>query len=194
MLSVKMKKRKCRRDSLNCGIHYGVHKLLHAEQFLRDDTKVHTPIRAMVITYIQPTDEVLEPPIKKDQSDISHKYVVFNNKLFQHVGNKADGLCLFYGVISFLKDQNISLGNYFLSVSVRNIRDKETFLDSGIVASLLDYLSKLNEADFGELIQFADFYGEKVDIDTLPPEYHQDINKIVENFSDEEKSLNPSTG
>ncbi len=46
---------------------------------------------------------------------------------------------------------------------------------------------------FGELIQFADFPGEKVDIDTLPPEYHEDINKIVENFSDEEikiESLN----
>ena len=29
---------------------------------------------------------------------------------------------------------------------------------SGIFASLLDYLSKLNEADFGELIQYADFF------------------------------------
>jgi hypothetical protein len=58
---------------------------------------------------------------------------------------------------------------------------------------LLDYLSKLNEADFDELIQYADFSGEKVDIDTLPPEYHEDINKIVENFSDEDikvESLN----
>ncbi len=91
MLSVKMKKRKCRCDSLNCRIHCGVHKLTHAEQFLPDDTKVHTPIQAMVITYIQPTDEVLEPPIKKDDSDISHKYVVYNNKLFQLVDNKADG-------------------------------------------------------------------------------------------------------
>jgi len=62
----KNEKRKCRCDSLNCGIHCGVHKLTHAEQFLPDDTKVHTPIRAMVITYIQPTDEVLEPPIEKD--------------------------------------------------------------------------------------------------------------------------------
>ena len=147
----------------------------------------------MVITYIQPTDEVLEPPIEKEQSDISHKYVVYNNKLFQLVDNQADGLCLFYGVISFLKDQNISLGNDSLSVSVCNIRDKETFLESGIVASLLNYLSKLNEADFGELIQYADFSGEKVDIDTLPPEYHEDIKKIVKNFSDEEikvQSLN----
>ncbi len=118
----------------------------------------------MVITYIQPTDEVLEPPIEKDQSDVSHKYVIYNNKifkylfiynnkLFQLVDNKANGLCLFYGVRSFLNDQNISLGNDSLSVSVRNIRDKETFLESGIVASLLDYLSTLNETDFGELIQ-----------------------------------------
>ena len=182
----KNEKRKCQQNSLNCGIHCGVHKLMQAEQFLRDDTKVHTSIQAMVIMYIQPTDQVLEPPIEKDQSDISHKYVVFNNKLFQLVDNKADGLCLFYGVISFLKDQNISLGNDSLSVSVRNIRDKETFLESGIVASLLDYLSKLNEADFGELIQYADSSGEKVDIDTLSPEYHEDINKIVKNFSDEE--------
>ena len=97
---------------------------MHAEQFLPDDTKVHTPIRVMVITYIQPTDEVLEPPIEKDQSDVSHKYVVYNNKLFQLVDNKANGLCLFYGVRSFLNDQNISLGNDSLSVSVRNIRDK----------------------------------------------------------------------
>ena len=36
---------------------------------------------------------------------------------------------------------------------------------------------------FGELIQFADFPGEKVDIDTLPPEYHEDINKIVSKTS-----------
>ena len=112
----------------------------------------------MVITYIQPTDEVLEPPIEKNQSNVSKKYVIYNNKLFQLVDNQADGLCLFYGVISFLKDQNISLGNDSLLVSVRNIRDKETFLESGIVASLLDYLSKLNEADFGELIQYADFF------------------------------------
>ncbi len=55
----------CRHNSLNCGIHCDIHKLTHAEQFLPDDTKVHTPIRAMVITYIQPTDEVLEPPIEK---------------------------------------------------------------------------------------------------------------------------------
>ncbi len=68
---------------------------MHAEQFLSDDTKVHTSIRAIVITYIQPTDEVLEPPIEKDDSDISKKYVVYNNKLFQLVDNKADGLCLF---------------------------------------------------------------------------------------------------
>ena len=130
---------------------------MQAEQFLCNDTKVHTSIQAVVITYIQPTDQVLELPIEKDQSDISHKYVVFNNKLYQLVDNKADGLCLFYGVKSFLKDQNISLGNDSLSVYVHNIRDKETFLESGIVASLLNYLSKLNEADFGELIQYADF-------------------------------------
>ncbi len=139
MLSVKMKK-KCRRNSPNCGIHCVVHKLTHAEQFLPDDTKVHTPIRAMVITYIQPIDEVLESPIEKDQSDVSKKYVIYNNKLFQLVEDKADGLCLFYGVISFLNNQNISLGNDSLSVSVRNIRDKETFLESGIITSLLDYL------------------------------------------------------
>ncbi len=41
----------CRRNSLNCEIHCDVHKLTHTEQFLPDDTKVHTPIRAMVITY-----------------------------------------------------------------------------------------------------------------------------------------------
>jgi hypothetical protein len=141
----------------------------------------------MVITYIQPTDEVLEPPNEKDDSDVSNKYVVYNNKLFQLVDNKADGLCLFYGVRSFLKDQNINLGNDSLLVSLRKIRDKETFLKSGIVASLLVYLSTLmDETDFGELIQFADFSGEKVDIDMLPPEYHEDINKIVDNNSDEE--------
>jgi hypothetical protein len=44
------------------------------------------------------------------------------------------------------EDQNIKLGNDSLLVPVRNIRDKETFLESGIIASLLDYLSKLNEA------------------------------------------------
>ena len=93
----------------------------------------------MVITYIQPTNEVLEPPIKKDHSNVSKKYVVYNNKLFQLVDNQADGLCLFYGVISFLKDQNISLGNYSLPVSVRNIRDKETFLESGIVTFIFPH-------------------------------------------------------
>jgi hypothetical protein len=185
----KNEKRKCQQNSLNCGIHFGVHKSTHAEQFLPDDTKVHTPIQAMVITYIQPTNEVLEPPIEKDHSNVSKKNVVYNNKLFQLVDNQADGLCLFY----FLKDQNIRLGNDSLSVSLHKIRDKKTFLESGIVASLLDYLSKLNETDFGELIQYADFSCEKVDIDMLPPEYHEDIKKIVENFLDEEikvESLN----
>ncbi len=38
----KKEKRKCQRDFLNCGIHCDVHKLTHAEQFLPDDTKVHT--------------------------------------------------------------------------------------------------------------------------------------------------------
>ncbi len=127
------------------------------------------------MTYIQSTNEVLEPPIEKDHSNISKKYVVYNNMLIQLVDNRADGLCLFYGVISFLKDQNISLVNYSLSVSLRKIQDKETFLESDIVASLLDYLSTLNETDIGELIQYADFSGEKVDIDMFPPEYHQDI-------------------
>ncbi len=85
------------------------------------------------------------------------------------------------------------MGNDSLSVSLRKIRDKETFLKSVIVTSLLDYLSTLNETDFGELIQFADFSGEKVDNDMLPPEYHEDINKIVNNFLEEEikvQSLN----
>ncbi len=86
----KNEKRKCRCDSLNCGIHCGVHKLMHSEQFLRDDTMVHTPIQAMVITYIQPTDEVLEPPIEKNQSNVSKKYVVYNNKLFQLVVLRCD--------------------------------------------------------------------------------------------------------
>ncbi len=97
---------------------------MHAEQFLPDDTKVHTTIRAMVITYIQSTNEVLEPPIEKDHSNVSKKYVVYNNKLFQLVDNQADGLCLFYGVIYFLKDQNISLGNDSLLVSLRKSRIK----------------------------------------------------------------------
>ncbi len=129
----------------------------------------------MVIMYIHLTDEVLEPPIEKDHSNVSKKYVVYNNKLFQLVDNQANGLCLFYGVISFLNDQNISLGNDSFSLSVGKIRDKKTFLESGIVASLLDYLSTLNETDFGELIQYADFSGEKVDIDMLLPEYHEAI-------------------
>ncbi len=90
----------------------------------------------MVITYIQPTDKVLEPPIENDHSNFSKKYVVYNNKLFQLVDNKADGLCLFYGVRSFLNNQNISLGNDSFLLSVRNIRDKETFLESGIVPLL----------------------------------------------------------
>ncbi len=34
----KKEKRKCWCDSLNCGIHCGVHKLTHAEQFLPDVT------------------------------------------------------------------------------------------------------------------------------------------------------------
>ncbi len=106
----------------------------------------------MVITYIQPTNEGLEPPIEKDHSNVSKKYVLYNNKLFQLVDNQVDGLCLFYGVRSFLKDQNISLGKDSWSVSLPKIRDKKTFLESGIVASLLDYLSTLNETDFGELI------------------------------------------
>ncbi len=108
---------------------------------------------------------------------MSPKNLSYNNKLFQLVDNQANGLCLFYGVISFLKDQNISLGNGSLSVSLHKIRDKKTFLESGIVASLLDYFFTLNETDFGELIQYADFSGEKVDIDMLPPEYHEDIKK-----------------
>ncbi len=74
--------------------------------------------------YIQPINEVLEPPIVKDHSNVSKKYVVYNNKLFQLVDNQANGLCLFYGVISVLKDQNISLGNDSLSVSLRKIWDK----------------------------------------------------------------------
>jgi hypothetical protein len=119
----KKEKRKCRLDSLNCGIHCDVHKLMHAEQCLPDDTKVHTTIQAMVIMYIQPTNEVLESPIEKDHSNVSKKYDVYNNKLFQLVDNQANGLCLFYGVRSFLKDQNISLGNDSLSVSLRKIRD-----------------------------------------------------------------------
>ncbi len=74
----------------------------------------------MVITYIQPTDEFLDSPIENNQSNVFKKYVVYNNKLFQLVDNQTDGLCLFYGVISFLKDQNISLGNDSLPVSVHN--------------------------------------------------------------------------
>ncbi len=136
----------------------------------------------------------MEPPIEKDHSNVSKKYVVYNNKLFQLVDNKADGLCLFYGVRPFLNNQNISLGNDFLLVSLCNIRDKKIFPESGIVASLLAYLSTLNETDFGDFIQYADFSGEKVDIDMLPPEYHQDINNIVENFLDGEIKFNPSTG
>ncbi len=86
-----------------------------------------------------------------------------------------------------MNDQNTSLGNDSLSVSLRNIWDKKTFLESGIVASLLAYLSTLNETDFGELIQYADFSYEKVDIDMLPPEYHQDNIIILSKTSRMEK-------
>ncbi len=136
----KNEKTKCRSNATDCGIHCFVHKLTHAEKFLPDATMVHASIRALVITYIQPTDEVLDPPIDKDYSDASNKYVVFDKKLFQLVDNEANGLCLFYSVSSFLMDQNITLGNDSLRVSLRNIRNKKTFLESGIVASLLDYL------------------------------------------------------
>ncbi len=101
--------------------------------------------------------------LKKIIQTSPKKYVVYNNKLFQLVNNKTNGLRLFYSVRSFLNDQNISLGNDSFLLSVRNIRDKETFLESGILTSLLDYLSTLNETDFGELIQYADSSGEKVE-------------------------------
>ncbi len=62
--------------------------------------------------YILPGNVELQPPQEKqeehdeetDDEETDSRLVLYDEKLFKHVDNVGDGLCLFYSVSLFLKE------------------------------------------------------------------------------------------
>jgi hypothetical protein len=64
-------------------------------------------IQVVVILYIIPDQEDLEPPIyNEDPGTVHGKYILYNDKLFQLHDNAGDGLCLLDSVSLFFRDVN----------------------------------------------------------------------------------------
>ncbi len=98
--------KKCRHNSVNCALHCYRH-ILNANNSLQLQG-----FQALVISYILPGNEELQPPQEKQEErdeetedeEIDLRLVVYDEKLFKLVNNVGDGLCLFYSVSSFFKE------------------------------------------------------------------------------------------
>ena len=60
--------------------------------------------QALVISFILPDTEDLNPPQEEQSEQHDSRYILFKDKMFKLVDNLGNGLCLFYSVSSFLRD------------------------------------------------------------------------------------------
>jgi hypothetical protein len=64
-------------------------------------------VQGVIILYITPEQEDLEPPINvEDPGTVHGKYIMYNDKLFELHDSVGDGLCLLDSVSLFFCDVN----------------------------------------------------------------------------------------
>jgi hypothetical protein len=99
----------------------------------------------MVISYIKPTDEALQPPAGEIGPETDKTLLIkFDNKYFLPIQCEGRGLCLFLSVSIYhaLNDYDLKefgLKSYF--------SDSDSFQTSGIAGSIEDYIHTLSEED-----------------------------------------------
>jgi hypothetical protein len=136
-------------------------------------------IQVVVILYIIPDQEDLEPPIyNEDPGTVHGKYILYNDKLFQLHDNAGDGLCLLDSVSSFFcnvystaPEAIVCRPNFFYN-------NHEMGYDlPHVVQFLLEFLCALSKKDFDAiLIDYQD--GDNPPEPTLSSEYKKFTKQI----------------
>ncbi len=144
-------KPKCKGNSVNCALHCKVHNLV------MDSTQ--KDFQALVISFILPDTEDLNPPQEEQSEQHDSRYILFKDKMFKLVDNLGNGLCLFYSVSFFLGNllpqEKSSTPNAW--VPFIGLNDSNTFCESKAALSLTQFLCTLSEADFNVLINYFGF-------------------------------------
>jgi hypothetical protein len=60
--------------------------------------------QALVISFILPDNEDLQPPQEEHSEELDSRYILYDDKMIELVDVLGNGLCLFYNVSSFLGD------------------------------------------------------------------------------------------
>jgi hypothetical protein len=137
---------KCRANSVNCAMHCNMHNL--------NMESLPEHFQALVISYILPGNEDLQPPQEEHNEEADSRCILYNDKLFNLVDNEGNGLCLFYIVSCFLKNllgQETSLTPDEWAPFI-NLINSTSFWKSKAAMSLTHFLCTFCEADFDALI------------------------------------------
>jgi hypothetical protein len=150
------KSKKCRYNSVDCALHCSRHTLI-ANKSLQVQG-----FQALVILYILPSNEELQPPQKKQEEHIEEtdpRLVLYNGKLFKLVDNVLDGLCLFYSVSSFLTELHSQEKSTFPGEWSKyiNMTNSKTFSDSNVIQDLAEFLCTICKADFNTIVEYYGF-------------------------------------
>jgi hypothetical protein len=119
--------------------------------------------QALVISFILPNTEDLQPLPEEQSEEHDSRYILFNDKMFQLVDSLGNGLCLFYSVSSFLGDllpqETSSTPDAWAPLI--NLNNSTRFRESKAALSLTQFLYRLSEADFNVLINYFGFLDDK---------------------------------
>ncbi len=115
--------------------------------------------QALVISFILPDMEDLQPPQEEQSEKHDSRYILFKNKMLKLVDNLGNSLCPFYSVSSFLEDlvQQETSSTPDAWVPFISPNNSTTFCESKVALSLTQFLYKLSEADFNVLINYFGF-------------------------------------
>jgi hypothetical protein len=167
--------KKCRHNSVNCALHCSRHTLV------ANNSLQLQGFQALVIPYILPGNEELQPPQEKQEEHnekTDSRLVLFNGKLFKLVNNVGDALCLFYSVSSFFTELHSQDKSTFPGERSKyiNMTDSKTFSDSNVIQDLGKFLCKICEVDIDTIVEI---YGGIEKKDKVPPlEYASFVERV----------------
>jgi hypothetical protein len=138
--------------------------------------------QALVISFILPDMEDLQPPQGEQSEEHDSRYILFKDKMFQLVDNVGNGLCLFYRVSSFLDDlvQEETFSPPDAWAPFIGLEDSNRFCGSKAAWYLTQFLCTLSEADFNVLINYFGFNDVK-NTKQLPAKYTKIFNNLRDN-------------
>jgi hypothetical protein len=118
---------------------------------------------ALVIFFLLPDNEDLQPPQEEHNKELNSRYILYNDKMFKLVDNMGDGLCFSYSVSSFLGDllsqEKSSTPNGW--VPSIGLNDSTRSCESKAILFLTQFLCTLSEADFDVLNKCFGFSDDK---------------------------------